>query len=295
MHTDSFLNFYQMTNALGIGQGGEILTKMASDKPFFALDTGTQANDIWKRVERFRECLDLVSDEEDKRNLLNMIHFSAGIMPDRDSIENRFDVVEQLENSINDFIDSGDEFSNKIVAIGPCGIDHDWESIEYDDLIHDYYDQRTVDDERNLFALQITLAKKFDLPVIVHSKKGFKDTVDVLKTLKWNKGVIHGFSYSKAELEYFLDLGWYIGFNGSVTYSGKDSFSDVEQMLDYIPKERLLIESNTPFYAPVPLKSKINNPTTIDYVYEFIASRRNTTIRKLKESVDNNCRKLFNL
>lgn len=295
MLTDTFFNFYKLTETIGIEQGAEILTKMAEDKPLLLLDTGVGPDDIWKRSARFSECLELIDDDEVKKNLLNSIHFTAGIMPDRESIENRFNAVETLENTINDFMDSGEEFSNKIIAIGPCGIDHDWESIEYEDTIHDYYDHRTIDDERNLFALQITLAKKFNLPVIVHSRNGFKDTIDVLKTLKWNKGIIHGFNYSKSELDFFLDLGWYIGFNGSVTYSGKDKLSDVNEMLDYIPKDRLVIETNSPYYAPVPLKSTINNPSNIEYVYQYIATKRDTTIRKLKESVENNCKKLFGI
>lgn len=295
MYTDSLFNFFQITEELGVDEGAEILSRMASQKPNFALDTGIKSGDIWARVDRFKECLDLVEDENEKRIIMNMIHFSAGIMPDFESVENRFEEVENLENTINDFRDSGDEFSSKLIAIGPSGIDHDWDSVEYQGRSHDYFDNSTIDDERNLFALQLTLAKKLDMPFILHSRKGFKDTIDVLKAIKWNRGLVHGFSYTQAELEIFLDMGWYISFNGTVTYSGKKNFSDMSDLVTYVPKDRLIIETDAPYYAPVPIKNSCNEPNNISYVYEYIAAKRGLSSHKLSDIVDTNCQKLFGL
>ena len=149
--------------------------------------------------------------------------------------------------------------------------------------------------ERDLFALQLTLAKKLNMPLILHSRKGFKDTSDVLKAVKWNKGVVHGYSYSKAELDFFLDLGWYISFSGSVTYSGKKAALDMAETVAYVPKDRILIETDSPYYAPVPLKNTYNNPNNINYIYEYVASKRGLTASKLSSIVDANCEKLFSL
>lgn len=295
MYSDTLFNFNKITESLGIDESAAILSRMAAHKPYFALDTGVRENDLWERVENIRQCIDLLDDENEKKVVRNMIYFSAGIMPDSESVENRFEAVETLEDTINDFRDSGDEFSSKLIAIGPCGIDHDWDSVEYEGREHDYFDNRTIDDERNLLALQLTLGKKLDLPVILHSRKGFKDTIDVIKTVKWNRGVIHGFSYTQAELEFFLDLGWYVSFNGTVTYSGKNKFSDMADMLSYVPKDRLLIETDSPYYAPVPLKSQLNTPENISYIYEYISTKRNISSRKLGEIVEENCKKLFDL
>ena len=295
MYTDTLFNFTQMIQNKTAEEGADILTSMAASRPFFALDTGVTSDDIYDRCDRIHKCMDLMDNDEDKKCIQRIMYFSAGVMGDSDSVENRFDYVEDLEKTILAFKSSSDPFASHLVAIGPCGIDHDWDSVEYEGRDHDYFDNSTIDDERNLFALQLTLGKKLDMPVIVHSRRGFKDTSDVLKAVKWNKGVIHGYSYSRSELEFFLDLGWYIGFNGEVTYSGKKMFSDMEEIVTYVPKDRILIESDSPYYAPVPLKNTENTPSNISYTYEYIASKRNISTAKLNDYVDKNCQRLFKL
>lgn len=293
MFSDILFNFTKIVQNSNLYEGAEILKTMAKSKPTFALDVGLRADDIWGRVETFKECLNLIEDESEKKILTQMIHFSAGITGSLDAIENRYECVENLENSINDFKDSDEQFSQSLVAIGPCGINHDWESCEFDDGEHNYFDNRTISDERDLFALQMTLAKKYNLPAIVYSKKGFKDTADVLKAIKWNKGVIHGYSYTKSELDFFLNLGWFISFDGTVTYSGKKNALDMAEIVAYIPKDRILIESNSPYYAPIPIKNTINTPNNINYIYDYVASKRGITSSKLGQIVEENCKKLF--
>ncbi len=293
MYSDILFNFTQMINDAGSGLGAQILEEMAVSKSLFALDSGIKAYDIWARVETIKECLELIDDADAKRIASQMIYFSAGIMPDLDSVENRYDYIENLEDTITGFKDSGDDFADKLVAIGPCGIDHDWESVEYEGREHDYFDHSTISDEKDLFALQLTLGKKLNMPVIVHSRKGFQETADVLKAVKWNKGLIHGYSYSRSELDFFLDLGWYISFNGEVTYAGKKGAADMADLINYVPKDRILIETDSPYYAPVPLKNTSNTPNNISYIYEYVATKRDIAASKLGGIVDDNCRKLF--
>jgi len=295
MYSDCLFNFNQILEENSLEDTAEMLLRMAGDTPLFAMDCGIKANDIWERVKKYRQCLDLIEDENKKRVLINMIHFTAGVMPDYDSVENRFDAVEQLERTINEFKNSDDDFADRLIAIGPGGIDHDWESVEYEGRIHDYFDNRTVRDEKDLFALELTLAKKLDMPFVLHSRRGYVETVDVLKAVKWNKGVVHGYAYSKSELDFFLNLGWYISFCGTVTYGGKKNFNDMADVVSYVPKDRIIIESDSPYYAPIPLKSVRNDPTRINYIYEYIASKRGMPKHKLSEAVDKNIQKLFNL
>ena len=120
-----------------------------------------------------------------------------------------------------------------------------------------------------------------------------EETSDVLKAVKWNRGLVHGFSYSQSELEFFLDLGWYISFNGEVTYAGKKGAADMAELINYVPKDRILIESDSPYYAPVPLRNTSNTPNNISYIYDYVASKRETAASKLAASVEENCRKLF--
>lgn len=296
MYSDSFINFSKLIEEQGQDEALQIFTKFSGYEPSFLIDTGIKADDIWARVQSYRQFLDLFDEETDakiKQRLSNIIYFTAGIMPDYDSVENRFDEVEKLEATINDFKNSDDEYASRLIAIGSSGIDHDWESADFEGREHDYFDLQTIKDERDLFALQLTLAKKLDMPFILHSRKGFNDTSDVLKAVKWNRGVVHGFAYTQSELEFFLNLGWYISFSGTVTYGGKKNFSDMSEVVAYVPKDRILIETDSPYYAPLPLKNNQNNPVNINYIYEYIASKRNISSRKLSEIVDANFHKLF--
>lgn len=295
MYSDFLFNFYQITEETSLDNGVEILTRLAANHPFFYMDSGIKADDIWSRVKRFRQCIDLIEDEDVKRSLINGIYFSAGVMPDYESVEDRFSVIENLEKNILEFKNSDEDFGRRLIAIGPGGIDHDWESEEYEGRVHDYFDNQTIQDEKDLFALELTLAKKLDMPFILHSRKGFKETSDVLKAVKWNKGVVHGFSYSQSELEFFLNLGWYISFSGTVTYGGKKNFDDMAELVSYVPKDRLIVESDSPYYAPIPLKCVKNVPTYVNYIYEYIASKRGMAKHKLSEAIDKNLKKLFGL
>lgn len=293
MNTDTLFNFTQITQDSGLQYGAEVLSQIAKSRPFFALDAGIKTDDIWARAALVRECIEMIDGEDEKRALQKSIYFCAGITGDLDSIERRWECVESLEDAIKEFRESDDEFAERLVAVGPCGIDHDWESVEYEGRYHDYIDSQTIAGERDLFALQLTLAKKLDMPVVVHSRKGFKDTADVIKAVKWNRGVIHGYSYTKSELDFFLDLGWYIGFSGSVTYYGKKNALDMADIVSYVPKDRILVETDSPYYTPVPLKNQANSPANINYVYDYIASKRGIGASKLCAIVDENCRNLF--
>ena len=295
MYSDSLMNFFQITEDLGLQQGADSLMEMEQNGASFALDSGIHADDIWSRTERVEECLGLIDDETQRKHVQDMMYFTAGVMPDLDSVDNRFETIENLENVINDFKSSDSIFAEHLVGIGPGGIDHDWDSVEFQGRDHEYFDHDTVSDEKDLFAMQLTLAKKLNMPFVLHSRKGFKETSDVLKAVKWNRGLVHGFSYNQSELEFFLDLGWYVSFSGTVTYAGKKSFSDMSDLVSYVPKDRLLIESDCPFYPPVPVKGGSNIPENIKYVYEYIASKRNISGRKLSEAVDSNFQKLFGI
>lgn len=293
MYSDLFFNFSQMSQGADPEYGAEIFARMAKSKPFFAMDTGMKADDVWQRAESIRESLDLIEDEIVQKNARQMIYLSAGIMGDYDAIENRYTYIETLEDTINSFRNSDDEFASRLVALGPCGIDHDWESAEYEGRDHEYFDSNTIAEERDLFALEMTLGKKLNLPVIVHSRKGFRETSDVLKAVKWNRGVIHGYSYEKSELDFFLDLGWYISFSGAVTYAGKKGSQDMAELIDYVPKDRLFIETDSPYYAPVPLKNTENTPLNISYIYDYIASKRHVPVSKMGASIEENFKTLF--
>jgi TatD DNase family protein len=296
MYADSFLNFYLTVQEFGLEEGANILSRFGSHE-CLAIDTGLSADDIWKRAELVSKCLDFFDPEKESsliRKIKQSIYFCAGVMQNSENIEKGEQTIALLEKNITEFRNSENEFSSHLVAIGPCGIDHDWESSENGGRTHDFFDRSSIIEERNFFEQELLLAKKLDLPVIVHSRKSFQHTMDILRVVKWNKGVIHGFSYSLSELEFFLNMGWYISFDGSITFSGKNK-NEIAEMVSYVPLNRLLIESDSPFYAPIPVKGTVNSPENLKYIYEYIASKRKMQSLKLNEKIQNNMKKLFGI
>ena len=293
MYSDFLFNFSRIIKDSSTQSGAELLEEIAASKPLFLLDCGIKADDIFSRADTVRECIEFIDDKTLRKKIEQTFYFCAGVMPDLDSVENRYDYVENLEETITTFKESDSDFGQKLIAIGPCGIDHDWDSVEYEGREHDYFDYSTISDEKDLFALQLTLGKKLNMPVVLHSRKGFKETSDVLKAIKWNRGVIHGYSYSKSELDFFLDSGWYISFSGAVTYAGKKGALDMAELISYVPKDRILLESDSPYYAPVPLKNTGNTPANMHYIYDYVAAKRGTGAGKLSDTVDENFKKLF--
>lgn len=296
MYADSFLNFYLTTQEFGLEAGANILARFGSHE-CLALDSGTFADDIWKRAELVSRCLDFFDPEKEAnliRKIKQSVYFCAGVMQTSENIEKGEQTITLLEKNINEFKNSENEFASHLAAVGPCGIDHDWESAENGGHRHDFFDRSTIIEERNFFEQELLLAKKLDLPVIVHSRKSFQHTMDILRAVKCNKGVIHGFSYSQSELEFFLNMGWYISFDGSVTFSGKNK-NEMAEMVSYVPLNRLLIESDSPFYAPIPVKGTVNSPENLKYIYEYIASKRKMQSLKLNEKIQNNMKKLFGI
>ena len=275
MYSDTHFHFFTLTEG-NAETGSEILSEMAKSRASFALDVGRRADDLAERIEHFEESLNLIEDSVLRGRAKKMTYFSAGIAPDEDSIQNGYDLEEVLEEQIED--------TKRLAAIGECGLDHVAENFwEY------------LEEERDLFLMQIKIAKKLQLPLIIHSKEAFEDTLSCLDEGNYHKGIIHNFSYGEKEAKAFLDRGYYISLAGDITYTKKNNLYELENLLRYIPDNRLLVESNAPHYAPVPFKGDVNTPLLIRYTYDFIAAKKGITVEKLCKNVDENCKLLFKI
>ncbi len=294
MYSDTHFHFQNLTDN-DPEKGAEILETMAQDKPVFALDIGTRCDDLLSRQEHMAESIDLIANPERRARAERMVHFSAGIWPDVDEIHDRENCMETLEEMISDSTEEGERFAKKLCAIGECGIDHHWNPSNPDGRSEDDFDKATYAGERELFQMQLLLAKRLNLPVIVHSRDAFEDTMDCIKEVGYNRGIIHCYSYGVKEAKAFLDKGWYLAFGGGVTYTKKSQMSDMEELLRYVPEDRLLLETDSPYLAPVPLRGSVNTPLNIRYVYEFISTKRGITMQQLNRIVEKNCEKLFKL
>lgn len=187
--------------------------------------------------------------------------------------------------------------NDKVVAFGETGFDyfHLWQALEKHG--------KTVEDvkakQEKVFRAHIKLAKQNNLPLIIHGRNGkedntaYKDIYRVLKNEVASKGVIHCYGGNIKEAKDFIDLGFHIGFTGIVTFEKKAE--ELQEIAKWIPMEKMLIETDSPYLAPVPHRGKQNEPSYVKHVAEKIAELRNMSYEEVVKITGNNAIKLFNL
>ena len=277
--------------------GAEILAEMAKKNCFFGLDIGTESDDLLKRQACVDNAIAQIKDTRLADKVRKFIYFAAAIWPSTEEIKNRHKSMEILKEQIEAAENSkdNDTLNRKIIAIGECGLDHHWNPSGVDGRCESDFDQKMLNAERELFEMQLEFAKTLSLPVIIHSRDAFEDTLDCIKNIGYDNGIIHCYYYGTEEAKKFLERGWYISFSGSVTYTKKRKMPEMEELIKLIPDDRILCETDSPYLAPVPFRGKINTPLFIEQTYNFIAEIRKISPEKLSDTVDSNIKKLFNL
>ena len=283
MFSDTHFHFHMMITERGLN-GPQILTDLATRDFKFGLDIGTGRNDLEQRQACVEETINQMSDKTSAEKARNFMYYSAGIWPNIEDIHDRENAMKDLRQSIQ---------GKKIVAIGECGLDHHWNPSGADGRCESDFDEKTYKGEKELFQMQLEFAKELKLPVIIHSRDAFEDTLDCLKNVGYHNGIVHCYSYGIEEAKKFLDLGWYIAFGGATTYTKKAKLDDMKALLQFVPEDRFLCETDAPYLAPVPFRGQSNNPVLVEEVYKFIAQLRGTTPEALSELVDENIDTLF--
>lgn len=284
MFSDTHFHFSMMMQE----ERSSILTALEDRKCFFGLDIGTHCDDLAARIE-------IVKNSDSEKKIKQFMYFSAGIWPAVEAIKDRENQIKELEKQILSVQELDAELKKKVCAIGECGLDHHWNPSGTDGRCESDFDREVFLGEAEMFEMQLELAKKFNLPVIVHSRDAFEGTLECIKNVSYDNGIIHCYSYGLEEAKAFLDRGWYLAFGGGVTYTKKSKMEQMKELLCYVPKERLLLETDAPYLAPVPFRGKPNTPLLIDNTYNFIARMRGTSAEELSETVDENIRRLFKL
>jgi TatD DNase family protein len=167
----------------------------------------------------------------------------------------------------------------KVVAIGEIGLDY-------------YYENSPREAQKIWFAKQISLAVNLGLPVIVHDRDAHEDTLDILKRENARKvgGVLHCFSGSVEMAKELLDNNFYISIGGPVTF--KNAKKSIE-VVKYIPEDRLLIETDSPYLTPEPLRGSRNESTNVRLVAERIANIRGKSVEYIETVTTENAKRLF--
>jgi len=268
---------------------------MAKRNCFFALDIGTHCDDLTTRLNTTKQIISAIEDTNIQKNIKDFLYFSTGIWPAAEAISERENQLIELEKNIVSNENICDFGKNKLCALGECGLDHHWNPNGPDNRKEDDFSDSILHGEAELFEAQLEMARKYKLPVIVHSRDAFDGTISCISNVGYDNGIIHCYSYGKDEAKRFLDRGWYISFSGSITYTKPSKQSTMTELLEYIPRDRMLLETDSPYLAPVPHRGKINNPELVEFVYKYVSNILNITLPELSSLIDSNIRTLFNL
>ena len=165
----------------------------------------------------------------------------------------------------------------KVVAIGETGLDF-------------YYDNSPRDLQRQVFRKQLALAKTLQLPVIIHTRDADQDTEDILKQETPAQGVIHCFTSGDRLADFALSIGFSISFSGIVTFPTAKALAEIARR---IPADRILVETDCPYLAPVPHRGKRNEPSFVADTARFIATLRGVEPEELAAQASANFERVF--
>ena len=221
------------------------------DDEAFDTDRDELLKDMWKNGVEFVVNVG-ASIESSKKTLklaetYSFIYAAIGVHPSETGEMTEEDIV-WLERKAAD---------SKVTAIGEIGLDYYWKEPD-------------KDIQKKWFERQLWLAGRVKLPVIIHSRDAAKDTLEILKSWKKDKtaGVIHCYSYTKESAREYLDMDYYFGIGGVVTFKNARKLTEA---VSYIPMNRILLETDCPYLAPEPYRGKRNQSSYIDYVAQKIS------------------------
>lgn len=169
----------------------------------------------------------------------------------------------------------------KCVAVGEIGLDYYWEEPEHDV-------------QKKWFVRQLNLAREVSLPVVIHSRDSAKDTIDIMTAEKAREigGVIHCYSYTKETARTFLEMGFFIGIGGVVTFKNAKK---LKEAAEYIPMDRIVLETDCPYLAPEPNRGKRNSSLNLPYVVTALSDIKGITEEEVRRAAWDNAHALYRI
>ena len=170
--------------------------------------------------------------------------------------------------------------NKKVVAIGEIGLDY-------------YWNKENKDIQLEVFKKQIQIANELDLPIVIHTREAVMDTLQVLKenTVK-NKGVFHCCPLNRELVKEALKLDFYISFSGVVTFKNA---KNADEIINMVPMDRILIETDSPYLAPEPVRGTRNTPINVKFVAGKVATARGVSIEEVAKATYDNANRLFKI
>jgi len=225
-------------------------------------------NDVQILIASFCEKDDLIFSTEFVDKYKNL-YASVGYHPEvaNKIVEKDYEILEEMIKK-----------NPKIVAIGEIGLDYYWE-------------KDNKEKQREVFRRQLKLAEKLQLPVIIHSRDSINETYEILKEFPKVKGIIHCFSGSLEMARKFINLGYVLGIGGVVTFKN----SKLYQVIEQIPLTSIVLETDSPYLSPEPVRGSTNESKNIPYIAQKIADIYNVPISEVSKVTTESVSKLFDL
>lgn len=173
----------------------------------------------------------------------------------------------------------------KVVGIGESGMDY-------------YWDAATPENQRASLEWQLDLSRRLDLPIVIHCRDkdnarfAFADCAAILRNAAWSKGILHCFAGDTELLETGLELGFYVSFAGNLTYKTAQKIRDAALI---VPENRLLVETDAPYLAPIPFRGKPNRPEYVRHTLETLAAVRQLELTEIEQITSANARAVYSL
>ncbi len=215
--------------------------------------------------------IDEADDVKKISNKYNNIWYSLGVHPN--NVDDKYkDLGHLIQNNIK---------NKKFIGIGETGLDY-------------FYENSKKNLQKKSFKYHIKLARDYDIPIIVHTRNADTDTINILKEEYYKgkfRGLIHCFTASKELADVALEIGFYISVSGIITFKNAEN---IRKTVSNIPVNRLLVETDAPYLAPIPMRGKINQPSYVSYTADYLAKLLNINSFELYEKTTSNFFNLFN-
>ena len=239
-------------------------------------------------LSEYYENIDLLINDLKSKNMLNVINCADSIKTSHEIIDLSKKYESFLLPAVGihpenvDEIDRVNEIEEilkheKIYAIGEIGLDY-------------YWNKENKDKQKKLLNLQLDLAEKYNLPVIIHNRDAIQDCFDELKKRKL-KGVIHCYTGSYEMAKEFIKLGYKLGIGGVLTFKN----SKLYELIEKISLDDILLETDSPYLSPEPFRGKTNVPSNVLYVAKRIAEIKNVSLEEVIEKTTKNTIELFDI
>lgn len=203
----------------------------------------------------------------------DFIYTTAGVSPN-DIPQTEEELWKQLAE-IEKIVEKNKE---KICAIGEIGLDYYWNT-----------DNKEL--QKKAFIEQIKIANKYNLPIVIHTREAVMDTLQILKENKVTKtGVFHCCPQNRELIKEGLKLGFYISFAGPITFKNS---KNAEEMINLVPNDRILIETDSPYLAPEPVRGTRNTPANVKYIAQKIADVKGLTLGEVEKMTFENTKNIL--